>query len=538
MLLSIQSSVLRDGIIKFKEGLNVVVGDDNGANSIGKSSLLMIVDFIYGGDTHIEHNKDAVQELGHHEFVFRMLFNNVVHTFSRDTSNFKFVRYFQVEGKQPVVLKVLDFTRLLKELYNLDRWTSNFRPIVGLYTRVWGKDNKDVSRPLHLFPTQKSSECVDNIVELFEVDTDLKSLKSILIGYEDEHSNITGAFKADIVRKITKTTYEKNIVESRNIANEIAEIKNELAKYAINIKEIVNKEVFSLNSQRDALVERRLLLESKIGYYMRGLKQTKHINTKAFSKLKDYFPSINEQRLVDIDVFHSSISKILKREIEETVRALNSELDILKASILEIDTKLKMYLSNVDNPTVIIDRTHKLLTRHGEIKRENDIHTRDKEVTEKISVSRTAYDDKRAIVLAEISLGINDLLKRYSQVVYGDVIKYPTIQFSLNDYDFTVFEDTGTGRAYSSMILLDLVVLNKTKLPFVVHDTYLYKNIQNSAIEKIIELYPNDRQSIISIDEVPKYSKVAQDIINRNAIARLKIGRTLFVRDWQRKKDQ
>ena len=49
MLKQIQSSVFRKGPIFFHEGLNTVLGDDQGSNSIGKSTLLMIVDFIFGG---------------------------------------------------------------------------------------------------------------------------------------------------------------------------------------------------------------------------------------------------------------------------------------------------------------------------------------------------------------------------------------------------------------------------------------------------------------------------------------------------------
>jgi len=538
MLLSIQSPVLRAGTIKFKQGLNVIIGDNNGANSIGKSSILMIVDFVYGGDTYIDHNKDTVQELGPHEFIFTLLIKNTQHVFSRDTANYKSVRYYQVDGKPPVVLKSTDYTKLLKKLYNVEHWSENFRAMVGLYTRVWGKDNKDVFRPLHLFPTQKSSECVDHIIEIFEVDADIKEIKSKLSAFESEQLNISGTYKADIVKRITKKSYNKNQDEMNNIASEINDIKTELARYAISIKEIVNKEVFSLNSQKDVLGERRLRLEYKIDYHTRGIKQSKHINTKAFNKLKEYFPDINEKRLINIDEFHSSISKILKKEIEESIRIINSELEIVKKDISDIENKLKQYLSKVDNPTVIIDRTHKLLTRHSEIKRENEIHSRDKAVSESITTSRSAYDDKKSVVLDKISLIINEKLKEYSLFIYGDVVKYPTLSFSMNDYEFSVFEDTGTGRAYSSMILLDLVVFNETKLPFIVHDTYLYKNIQNSAIDKIIELYPNDRQSIISIDEVLKYSESAQAILTENAIASLGVGRTLFIRDWQRKEDR
>lgn len=37
-------------IIKFKKGLNVVLGKEDGAMSIGKSSALLAIDFVFGGN--------------------------------------------------------------------------------------------------------------------------------------------------------------------------------------------------------------------------------------------------------------------------------------------------------------------------------------------------------------------------------------------------------------------------------------------------------------------------------------------------------
>ena len=39
--------------IRFKEGLNVVLGKEDGENSIGKSSALLAIDFVFGGDTYL-----------------------------------------------------------------------------------------------------------------------------------------------------------------------------------------------------------------------------------------------------------------------------------------------------------------------------------------------------------------------------------------------------------------------------------------------------------------------------------------------------
>ena len=48
--------------IHFKEGLNVVLGKEDGAMSIGKSSSLLAIDFVFGGDTYIK--SDGVKKEG------------------------------------------------------------------------------------------------------------------------------------------------------------------------------------------------------------------------------------------------------------------------------------------------------------------------------------------------------------------------------------------------------------------------------------------------------------------------------------------
>lgn len=56
--------------VEFHSGLNAVVGDDVASNSIGKSTMLMIIDFVFGGEDYIKKNHDTVDQLGHHEFRF------------------------------------------------------------------------------------------------------------------------------------------------------------------------------------------------------------------------------------------------------------------------------------------------------------------------------------------------------------------------------------------------------------------------------------------------------------------------------------
>lgn len=49
MLKSIFCEKFYNKTLNFTKGLNTVVGDDLATNSIGKSTLLMLIDFVMGG---------------------------------------------------------------------------------------------------------------------------------------------------------------------------------------------------------------------------------------------------------------------------------------------------------------------------------------------------------------------------------------------------------------------------------------------------------------------------------------------------------
>ncbi len=59
MLLEMKSSAFKkEGKVRppihFREGLNVVLGKEDGAMSIGKSTVLVEIGFVFGGDTYIK----------------------------------------------------------------------------------------------------------------------------------------------------------------------------------------------------------------------------------------------------------------------------------------------------------------------------------------------------------------------------------------------------------------------------------------------------------------------------------------------------
>ena len=82
----IENDMKRPPII-FERGLNTVLGDEFASNSIGKSTFLMILDFVYGGNDYIRRSLDVQDNIGPHTFNFAFEFEDGLHYFSRTTDD-------------------------------------------------------------------------------------------------------------------------------------------------------------------------------------------------------------------------------------------------------------------------------------------------------------------------------------------------------------------------------------------------------------------------------------------------------------------
>ena len=106
-----------------------------------------------------------------------------------------------------------------------------------------------------------------------------------------------------------------------------------------------------------------------------------------------------------------------------------------------------------------------------------------------------------------------------------------------NNYKYEVFEDTGTGKAYANLLVLDLSLLSITSLPFVIHDSFLFKNIENDAVTNLIKIYEeSSKQTFISIDEIRKYGDMATKSLSKNHIVKLSDDKVLYIKDWRKNK--
>jgi len=323
MLTEIRSTVLRQSVIRFHQGLNVVLGDENATNSIGKSTALMVIDFVFGGDSFLEHNGDAIRELGHHSYEFCFEFKGKHFLFRRDTINPKVV--FRCDASYAPIeeMDLKAYTAWLKSQYFPEMEPITFRGMVGLFSRVWPKPNAtNVHRPLNVFPGQSGSECVGNLIKVFNRYGEIEVAQTAVNNKKTEKNALRTAFRHSIIEKITKTQYSKNVVELEAIRAEVDAIKSDLSRFALNLREVIDRDLLELKKAKDVLLSQRLSLRSKLQRTERNLKENKFIRSEQFEALRSFFPNVNHDRIAEIEVFHSSLSAVLKKELQETEKAV------------------------------------------------------------------------------------------------------------------------------------------------------------------------------------------------------------------------
>ena len=380
---------------------------------------------------------------------------------------------------------------------------------VSLFSRVWGKENLDVKQPLHSFKSQKPSDCITNTIKIFGKYDSIKVLSESVKSKSEERKTINKAAKSGLISKTTKTKYKENIEKVSKINGEIEEIKNNLRKYAVNISEIVNREIMELKVEKDRLLSEKLRLDSRLLRVRKDLSQNKAIKSKHLKPLLKYFPNLDTSKLEEVELFHSDITKILRKELRSSEVELSESLYAINEEIDNIDRRISVSLAEIDNPNVIIDRVYELSQDHAVALKEIDYFELETEVRSDLKEAKELLESEKFRILELIQNIVNDKNRRNVTAIYNEQRRSPMLKLGQNSYSYELVEDTGTGKAYSNLILLDLAFLEATKLPFLIHDSVLFKNIQNDAVAKLIDLYEfTGKQTFIAIDEIEKYGNL------------------------------
>lgn len=173
MLVEVSSSAFLEGgnrrpPVFFHSGLNVVLGDAPGSNSIGKSTFLLILDFVYGGNDYPQKATDVIKHVGHHEVRFSFRFGNETFRFCRQTDTPHRVWLCDETGEKKEEWDLRKYTSFLSDQYGISQQNLSFREYVGRFIRVYQKDNLNEHLPLNAARQEPGADIVCFLMKTFD----------------------------------------------------------------------------------------------------------------------------------------------------------------------------------------------------------------------------------------------------------------------------------------------------------------------------------------------------------------------------------
>jgi hypothetical protein len=291
--------------------------------------------------------------------------------------------------------------------------------------------------------------------------------------------------------------------------------------------------LIELKTQKQKLLDAQSVIQNKIRRLEINIGKT-NVKSKYFNRLSQFFENPNETKINEIESFHSNISKILERELQATKEILNKENDDFNAQISIIDQKVNGLLANVQSPKFIVEKIYDLTIQANTLKESNKFYQQRETVIKEVKTLNSSLDDTINRILTDVETQINNELIRINKKIHSDKKKIPRLSLKRKTYKYDHSSNTGTGKSYADLIEFDLAILKLTDLPIIIHDSVLFKNIEDKAIDKIIEQYNLfQKQIFIALDGINRFSEKSQKILDDKRVIQLSETRKLFNRDWR-----
>lgn len=546
MLVEISSSVFKEKgkvrpPIRFKKGLNVVLGKEDGENSIGKSSAMLAIDFAFGGKTYA--SSDGVKHMGHHVINFAFQFDGDVHHFFRSTAQSDKVFLCNEKYEFREEWELHQFTDWLKVKYHIDFPDLSFRTTLSSFFRIYGKDNTDERRPLRGIRGQNMQKSIDMLVKLFNRYIDIEPRKQ---GF-DEATKKLEAYRAarkyrfvpDLVGGAKQ--YEENVTAIRDL-------EMQLNTLIIGQSEKHSAEDIAKSQQKAKLMQYKLQIETDIQSAERRLKLVEmsleyglYPTEADLSALAEFFPNVNLRKLYEVEKYHQKLAVILDKQFAEERSAVTTQIAVLQEQLAQI----KQQIADMG---YIGDLSKEFLDRHAEIKgridalrAQNEAYRTLVDLQESKKIADRLLKEGIRHILTEIQDEVNAKMKAFNDSLFTDRRQAPHLVFhEYNSYTFETPDDTGTGSNYKGMVLYDLAVLNLTALPAIAHDSLILKNIGDGAVDGIMQIYAqSDKQVFIAFDKQSAYRPMTQQILEDNCVLQLSDnGCELYGESWNKEKKQ
>ncbi|KKB27028.1 hypothetical protein MM26B8_03050 [Mycoplasmopsis meleagridis] len=545
MLVEIYSPVFRKNRtirppIRFNLGLNVIQGTDQASNSIGKSSALLAIDFVFGGDTYLD--SDGVRNIGNHTIYSCFEFDKKYY-FGRSTADPDLIKICNYDySEKNKTLTKSEFLNWLKEKYSIDQTNLSFRQLISTYFRIYGKNNLQEKFPLQGYQGQNTRDSIKVLISLFNYYKKIELYQSRFDLESDKLKTYKSARKYDFISSLVggKNQYEENL-------QKIADLKATLDSLTDTNTEAITQEEIEESKRHEALKEEKYNLEVKLSRLKRRVNlinvslEYGLMPTEAdLEALTEYFPNTDIKKIYEVENYHKKLSNILNTEIEKEKEQIAVEIKELSNTIDSIINEMsKLKIKNTFSKE-FLNRHSALQFQISALENQNKVYLEETELATSKADAKNRLEKNIESILSNIAFRLNEKMQEFNSKLYEEKRNAPTIALkNYNNYNFSTPKDTGTGTNFKGMILLDLAILYLSSLPALAHDSLLFKNIDDEGIDGIIKLYTATKQLgkqvFIAFDKQSSYSKETYSILQENRVLQLdERGGELYGKSWNR----
>ena len=559
--------------IRFHAGLNAVLGTQTRSNSIGKSTFLMIIDYVFGGIDYLD--SDAHIFVGEHEIYFTFRFGDTMHRFCRKTiekdvvylcencswaeeeARLERIRLNEENAKDapallehdlnPYVitnetLKVDEYCKFLFNEYRIESENISFRNIVGRYFRVYGRPNHDEHQPLHNTPREKDSEAITALQRLFGETQQIKDLKANEKEKAEEKKAYKAAQKYHLVRHITTKKALKQATEERDkLQEELNDLIRSKDREVEQADLSRSDEAAAINRKLAALRRNRSRLKSQLEALYINIDGHTAVTRGDIRDLAFFFPDVNIVELQSIEDFHQRLRAVLESEMSEERAQLQSSIDNLDAEIRALEEQYRSLGIPTRLPTPFLQNYSDLTMRINDLNAQIDSFQKNKDVDDAHKAAAAALKAAQEKELPRIAGEINAQMVRISDEILGPEREAPRLDLKDGkSYTFGTSTNRGTGNNYKNLIIYDLSILTKTDLPAFIHDSFLLTDIGDTPTGAIVKQYiktePSGKQVFIALDKTKSYGEETDKDLNDHQVLYLsEDGNELFGWSWDHK---
>ena len=547
-------------VITMHAGVNIVEGADQAQNSIGKSTLLQIIDFIYAGNDFL--NSDAVrlpQAVGHHAIHFTLRLNGQDHHFVRTTDRPGFVTRYHDPNWQEMVedLTLAEYQQFLLDEYGLGETGGRWRELVGRFSRVDERDMALLDRPLAAAARANDIEGAKALLRLFSAYEEIDKIQSRYDQVRKEVDALNAMAKGKYSNYIKFTTKKERTAAQKELLEARSEAKQLRTHADLDLFEAERKarheqaqrrgELRPLTQQLDAINSRLAIVKATLSGQTR-------ITTRDLEEFYEFFPHANRESLETIEYYHHQLTGILEDQLHEQQRHYQAQAAELQVAIHNLQAQILALGESVQLDDAVYDQSAQLQARIDRLEEQIRTFDHNEELKKERKQLKHEIDEAIPQTLGHLTDAINTQMKTANDALYPQQHrKSPLFTFKAAtkgvSYTFDHNGDTGSGAKAKNLIVFDLAVLHSTPLPFLIHDSAIIKPVAFAPVRELLTIYANSstltsganepKQVFFSFDATKAYGTGAEDAVTENHIIHLdEAAEALYGFTWNLETDQ